>query len=109
MFLIIFKGLSVAKICLRPDSPPFLNSEGPYLTERILYNLCGCFDFVFAQLGVIPRTRKKFVERVVVAERYFIISNVKNKESEKQPFRICLPVKLAEGRISIKMKKFLRT
>ena len=41
-------------------------------------------------------------ERVVAAEGFFIISHVKNKESMKQPFRICLPVKLADGRISIK-------
>ena len=70
--------------------------------ETILYNFCGCFDIVFAQLEVIPRTRNKFVERVVVAEHSFIISHAKNKESMKQPFRICLPVKLADGRISIK-------
>ena len=79
-----------------------MNSEGLYLIETILYNLCGCFDIVFAQLGAIPRTRNKFVERVVVAERSFIISHVKNKESKKHPFRIWLPVKLADGRTSMK-------
>ena len=86
-----------------------MNSKSPYLADRILYNLCGCLDIMFAQLGVIPRTRNKFVERLVFTDCYFIISHVKNKESKKQPFQICFPVKLAEGRISIKKKKFLRT
>ena len=44
------------------------------------------FDIVFAQLRAIPRIRNKFVEIVAVAERYFIIGHVKNKESKKQPF-----------------------
>ena len=35
---------------------------------------------------------KRFVEIVAVAERYLIITHVKNKESKKQPFRICLHV-----------------
>ena len=35
------------------------------------------FDIVFAQLGVIPRTRNKFLKIVAVAERYFIIAHVK--------------------------------
>ena len=60
---------------------------------------------MFAQLGVIPRTRIKFVEIVVVAERYFITAHVSNKESKKQAFRICLPVKLTDGRMSIKKEK----
>ena len=34
------------------------------------------FDIVFAQLVVIPKIRKKFVE--IVAESYFIIAHVKN-------------------------------
>ena len=40
---------------------------------------------MFAQLGVIARIRNKFVEIVAVAERYFMIAHVKNKESKKQP------------------------
>ena len=58
------------------------------------------------QLGVIPRTRNKFVEIVAVAERYLIITHVKNKESKKQPFRIWLPVIiLADEKISIKKEE----
>ena len=47
---------------------------------------------MFAQLEVIPKTRNKLVEIVAVAERYLIITHVKNKESKKQPFRTCLSV-----------------
>ena len=46
----------------------------------------------------------KFVEIVAVAERYFIIAHSKNKELKKQPFQICFPVKLADGRMSIKKR-----
>ena len=63
------------------------------------------FDIAFAQLRVIPRTRNKFVEVVAVAKHDFIIAHVKNKESKKHPFRICLPVKLADGKTSIKKGK----
>ena len=35
------------------------------------------FDIVFVQLGVIPRTRNKFVEVVAVTERYFAVAHVK--------------------------------
>ena len=38
---------------------------------------------VFTQLGVIARTKNKFVEIAAVAERHLIITHVKNKESEK--------------------------
>ena len=65
------------------------------LTEGLLHNIGPCFDIVFAQLKVIPRTRNKFVEIVAVAERYLIITHVKkNKESRKQPFWICFSVML---------------
>ena len=50
------------------------------------------FDIVFAQLGVIARTRNNFVEIAAVEERYLIIIHVKNEESKKQPFRISLLV-----------------
>ena len=63
-----------------------------FLTEGLLHKLCPCFDIVFGQLGVIPRTRNKFVEIVAVAGGYLIITHVKNKESKKQPFWMCLPV-----------------
>ena len=42
-----------------------------------------CFDIAFAQVGVIPRTRNKFVEIIVVAECYLITNHVKNKESKE--------------------------
>ena len=63
-----------------------------FLTKGLPHNIGPCFDIVFVQLGVIPRTRNKFVEIVAVAERYLIITHFKNKESKKQPFRIWLPV-----------------
>ena len=44
------------------------------------------FDIVFAQVGVIPTIRNKFVEIVVVVEHYLIIAHVKNKKSKKRPF-----------------------
>ena len=71
----------------------FVNCKDPYL--------CPCFGIAFRQLGVIPRTRNKFNEITVVAECYLITNQVKNKESKKLPLRICLPVKLAGGRMSI--------
>ena len=82
--------------------PPFLtfnNCDVPQLAEEFLDNLCQCL------IRVIPRARNEFVEIVAVAEHYFIINHLKNKESKKQPFRICLLVKLANGRMLIKMKK----
>ena len=62
------------------------------------------FDIVFAQLGVILRTRNKFFKIVAVAERYIIIPHVK-KKSKKQPFQTCFSVKLADGRMSMKKGK----
>ena len=73
-----------------------MNYEGPYFAEGLLLKLYPCFDIAFAQLGVIPRTRNKFVEIVAVADCYLTSNHVKNKESKKQSFRICLPVTLAE-------------
>ena len=67
----------------------FVNCKVPY--QGILHDLFLCFDIVFAQLRVIPRTRSKFIEIVAVVERYWVITRVKNKESKKQPFWICLP------------------
>ena len=84
-----------------------MNYEGPYFAERSLHNLCPCFDIVFAQLGVIPRTRNKLIEIVAAAECYLITNHVKNKESRKQLFRICLPVKLAVGIMSVKKEKII--
>ena len=56
----------------------FVNYEGPYFTEEFLLSLRPCFDIAFAQLGVIPRTKNKFVEIVAVAEFYLITNHVKN-------------------------------
>ena len=85
-----------------------LNYECPYFAEGFLHNLCPCFDIAFAQLGVTPRTRNTFDELVAVAECCLISNYPKNKESKNQPFQICLPVKLADGRMSMKKeKKFL--
>ena len=71
-----------------------MNYEGPYFAEEFLLKLYPYFDIALAELGVIPRTRNKFVEIVAVAECYLIINNVNNKESKKQSFQICLAVKL---------------
>ena len=83
----------------------FVNWECPYLAKGLLRNVCPCFDIVFAQVRVIPRTRNKFVETVTVAQRHLIIAHVENKEWKKQLVRICLPVKLADKRMSIKKEK----
>ena len=69
------------------------------------HNLCSRFNIVFAQLGVISRTKSRFVEIVAVEKRYLITTHVKNEESKMQPFRICLPVQLADGRMLIKKAK----
>ena len=82
-----------------------LNYKGPYIAEGFLNNLCPCFDVAFAQLGVILRTRNKFVETVAFAECYLITNHVKIKESKKQPFQIYVPVKLVDGRMSMKKEK----
>ena len=50
---------------------------------------------MFAQLGVIPRARNKFVEIVAAAEGYLTITHMyKNSQSKKQSFRICLFMKI---------------
>ena len=87
----------------------FVNFKGPYLAEGFLHNLCPCFDIEFARLGIIPTTKNKFVEIVAIAECYLVTNHVKNKESKKQPFRICLPAKLADRRMLIKRNKILCT
>ena len=76
----------------------YLNLQKSFLLQhtvsekRFLHKLCPYFNIVFAQLGVIPGTRNKSVEIPAAAERYLIITRIKNKESKKQPFRICLLV-----------------
>ena len=73
--------------------------------EGFLYIFCPYFDTAFAQLVVIVRTRSKFLEIVAFAEGYLITNQVKNKESKKQPFQICFPVKLAHRRMPIKQER----
>ena len=65
-----------------------MNCEGLYQVERFIHNLCPCFDIAFTQLGLITRTRIKFVEMVAVSERNLIMIDVQNKESKKQPLRM---------------------
>ena len=62
-----------------------MNYEGPYFVEGFLLNLRPCFDIAFAQLGVIPRTKNKFVDIVAVAECYLITSHVKNIKEAAVP------------------------
>ena len=76
------------------------NRESSYLAEEFLSNICPCF--AIAQLGVITRTRNKFIEIIVVAERCLVMTDIPKKELKKQPFRIYLTVILAIGRISTK-------
>ena len=67
--------------------------------------LCTYFKIAFALLGVITRTRNKFVETVAVVERCFL-AYTPNNELKKQPFRIYLSLKLAYGRKQEKRKGF---
>ena len=53
----------------------------------------------------MPRTRNKFVEIVSLAECYLITNHVKNKEAKNEPFRLYLPVKLPDSRMSMKKGK----
>ena len=80
-----------------------MNYEGPYFAEGFLLNLRLCFDIAFAQLGVIPRTTNKFVEIAAAAECYLITNHVKN--IKEAAVWISLPVKLADGRMSVKKEK----
>ena len=56
-----------------------MNCEGPYLAEGFLYNLCKCFDIVFAPLGLITKTNNKVVEIAVTSECYLIIKLLKKR------------------------------
>ena len=81
-----------------------MNYQGPYFAEGFFLNLRPYFDVAFAQLGVIPRTKNKFVEIVVAAECYLITNLVKNIKEAAVP-NVKLPVKLADGRMSVKKEK----
>ena len=63
----------------------FVNYEGPYFGERFLLNFRPCFDIAFGQLGVIPRTKNKFVEIEAIAECYLITNHVKNIKEAAVP------------------------
>ena len=52
------------------------------LKEGFLHNLCPCFDIVFAQLGFIARTSKKFVKIAAVAEFYLMITHILKRIKE---------------------------
>ena len=75
------------------------------LCRGISSQLLSLFWYCICAIRSHPRTRNKFFEIVAVAECYLISNHVKNKESKKQPFQICLPVKLADGRMSMKKEK----
>ena len=62
-----------------------MNYEGSSFAGGFLLNLRPCFDIAFAQLGVIPSTRNKFVEIVAVAECYLITNHVKNIKEAAVP------------------------
>ena len=65
-----------------------MNCEDSYLAEGFLRNLCPYFDTVFAQLGVITRTRNTFVRIVAGSERYLIInSGIKEAAVPNMPSR----------------------
>ena len=55
------------------------------LCAEFLLNLRPCFNIAFAQLGIIPRTKNKFVEIVAVAECYLITNHVKNIKEAAVP------------------------
>ena len=61
-----------------------MNHEGTYFLDGFLHNLCPCFDITFIQLGVITRTRNKFVQIVAVVERCLIITDIQNNESKEE-------------------------
>ena len=49
------------------------------LNEGFLHNLCPCFDIMFAQLGVIARTRN---EITAATECYLVITHIKKRIKE---------------------------
>ena len=63
----------------------FVNYKGSYFAEGFLLNLRTCFDIAFALLGVIPRTKNKFVEIAAVAVCYLITNDVKNIKEAAVP------------------------
>lgn len=79
----------------------FMNYEGVYLVKGFLCNLDSCFDDALTQLWVI----KKNSLEIAVAGCYLIITDLQNKKSKKQLFRVYLFVKLFDVKLSIKYQK----
>ena len=82
-----------------------MNYEGAYFAEGFPQNFCPCLDIALGKLRVIEWKRNKFAEIVAVADCFLITNRVKNKELKKQLIRICLRVKLPNGRMSMKKEK----
>ena len=78
--------------------------KAPTLRKDSFTTFANVSILCFAPLGVMPRTNT-IVEIAAASECYLIINLLKNKESKKQLFRIYLPIKLAEGKISMKKEK----
>ena len=69
--------------------------------EGFLHKLGQCFDIVFAQLGLITRTKNKFVEIVATSEHYLIVnSGIKEEAVLNMPSR-----KICWWRMSVKREK----
>ena len=54
------------------------------------------FDVTYGQLSIITKISYNFVEIVLVAQCYLIITYVQYQESKKQMFRIYLHLKLID-------------
>ena len=91
------------------SSLTFVKCEGLYFAQGFIHNLSPYFDSEFAQLGIISRTRYKFVQIATVVELYLNITHVKNKEPKKQQLQLCLPLRLADEKMSKKKEKVLNT
>ena len=83
----------------------FLNFRDLQRSLKISSQPLSMFRYCVCAVRSHHKKRNNFIELVAVEECYLIITYVKNKESKKQSFRICLPVKLADGRMSIKKEK----
>ena len=102
-YLLFGWGTSLLNCWIATNFLNFRELRSPYFSKGFLRNLRPCFDTAFVKLRVIPRTKNRFVEILAVWECYLITNHVKNLK--KQPFRIWLPVKLTDGRISVKKEK----
>ena len=57
--------------------PFFLSWFLKNLTVGLFHNFCPFFYVIFAQLGVISKTRRKIIEIVAVTEHYLVITHEK--------------------------------